>query len=57
MPDVPTLGSVNTLIRTITSMRDHDSNYGLTPMLVEGFKLRFEPSMEQALVYEKALNR
>lgn len=54
---VPTLGSVNTMIRTITSMRDYDSRHGLTPMLVKGFKLRFEPSIEQALVYEKALNR
>jgi hypothetical protein len=57
MPDVPTLGSVNTMIHTITSMRDRDSKRGLTPMLAEGFKARFEPSIEQALVYEKALIR
>jgi hypothetical protein len=57
VPEVPSLGSVNTMIRTITSMRDQDSKWGLTSNLVSGFKLRFEPSIEQALVYEKALNR
>ncbi len=54
---VPTLGAVETMENTIKSMQGQDRQFGLSPMLAEGFRLRFEPSIEQALVYEKALNR
>ncbi len=57
LPAVPSLGSLDRLIQTMTSMRNVDSQHGLSPMLVMGYKLRFEISMEQALTYEKALNR
>jgi hypothetical protein len=57
MTDVPSLGSVETMKHTMDVMRNTDSRRGLSPMLVDGFRRRFEISMEQALVYEKALNR
>jgi hypothetical protein len=57
LPAIPSQGSLARMIQTVTSMRNVDSHYNLTPMLVMGFKMRFEISMEQALTYEKALNR
>lgn len=42
---------------SIGTMRDTDRTRGLTPDLVEGFKRSFEIKMQQALVYEKALQR
>lgn len=57
LPAVPSLGSLERLIQTTKSMRDVDSKTGLSAMLVAGYKMRFEISMEQALTYEKALNR
>ena len=55
--ETPTTGILERLGGTLTSMRDHDKKVGLTPMLVVGFKRRFETSMDQALTYEKALQR
>lgn len=57
LPAVPSQGSLDRMIQTVTSMRNVDRQFGLTPMLVVGYKMRFEISMEQALTYEKALNR
>lgn len=57
LPAVPSQGSLDRMIQTVTSMRNVDRQFGLSPMLVVGYKMRFEISMEQALTYEKALNR
>jgi hypothetical protein len=43
--------------KPIAMMRDSDRKRGLTPLLVEGFKNSFEISIQQALTYEKALQR
>ena len=55
--EAPTTGILERLSGTLNSMRDHDKQFGLTPMLVIGFKQRFAISMDQALTYEKALER
>jgi hypothetical protein len=53
----PTPAILATLIRTMTMMRDTDRTRGLQPILVQSFKREFEISMQQALTYEKALER
>jgi hypothetical protein len=53
----PTPAMLRTMIGTMTAMRDTDKQFGLTSRLTIGFKREFEISMDQALVYEKALER
>jgi hypothetical protein len=53
----PTAAILATLIRTMTMMRETDRKQGLQPILVQSFKREFEISMQQALTYEKALER
>lgn len=53
----PTPAILATLTRTMTMMRDTDRARGLQPILVQSFKREFEISMQQALTYEKALER
>jgi hypothetical protein len=53
----PTPAILATLIRTITMMRETDRKQGLQPIVVQTFKREFEISMQQALTYEKALER
>jgi hypothetical protein len=53
----PTSAVLATMIGTMTTMRDTDRQFGLTGRLAVGFKREFEISMDQALVYEKALER
>jgi len=60
--DIPTLesptpGVLTTASQTITTMRDTDRSAGLTPFVVQGFRQSYELSMQQALTYEKALQR
>jgi hypothetical protein len=53
----PTADILATLIRTMTMMRETDRKQGLQPIVVQTFKREFEISMQQALTYEKALER
>lgn len=53
----PTPDILATIIRTITTMREADRKQGLLPIVVQGFKQEFTISMQQALTYEKALER
>ena len=55
--EAPTPAVIATIVRTITTMRDSDKASGLTPTVVSLFKGEFEISIDQALVYEKALER
>jgi hypothetical protein len=45
------------MMKTVTMMKDTDRKTGLVPILVVNFKREFEISMEQALTYERALER
>ena len=53
----PTPAILVTMMRTITMMRETDRKAGLLPIVVPNFKREFEISMEQAITYEKALER
>jgi hypothetical protein len=53
----PTPGILAVIRTTIVGMRDTDRRTGLDPRLVPGFKNQYETAMEQALKYEKALER
>jgi hypothetical protein len=53
----PTPAILASLIRTMTMMRETDRKQGLQPIVVQNFKREFEISMQQALTYEKALER
>ena len=53
----PTPGVLETVLGTLTEMRNTDRSSGLTATRVTLFKNEFSISMEQALVYEKALER
>lgn len=53
----PTESSLAEVAETLTRMRDTDRARGLTPTLVQGFRNNYEISMDQALTYEKALQR
>ena len=55
--DSPTPDVLATASEAITQMRDTDRGAGLTPFVVDGFKRSFSLSMQQALTYEKALQR
>ncbi len=55
--EAPTAQILETVIDTLTVMRDTDGDNGLTPRKVEGFKRSYETSIDQALTYEKALER
>jgi hypothetical protein len=53
----PTADILTTIMRTITMMRETDRKAGLQPVVVVNFKREFEISMQQALTYERALER
>lgn len=53
----PTPGIIVNMIRSVTMMRETDRKAGLLPIVVPNFKREFEISMEQALTYERALER
>jgi hypothetical protein len=53
----PTADILATIVRTVTTMRETDRKQGLLPVVVQGFKQEFTISMQQALTYEKALER
>jgi len=53
----PTPGIIVNMIKTVTMMRETDRRSGLLPIVVPNFKREFEISMEQAITYEKALER
>jgi len=53
----PTPAVLDTVLATLTEMRNTDRTSGLTSTRVMLFKNEFSISMEQALVYEKALER
>jgi len=55
----PTPGILATVVETVTRMRsvDKDPERALSETLVEGFKQSYEISIEQALTFEKALER
>lgn len=53
-PSIPVL---KTLVATMTRMRDSDKAGRLTPGIIAGFKTSYETSIDQALTYEKALER
>jgi hypothetical protein len=53
----PTGDILTTMINTMTKMRDTDRKQGLTPFEVSAFKNNIVISMDQALTYEKALER
>jgi hypothetical protein len=53
----PSIPAMESIIKTITKMRDDDSKGKLNENLVQGFKRSYEISIDQALTYEKALER
>jgi hypothetical protein len=55
--DAPTPKILQTVVDTLTRMRDTDRRQGLTDNLAQGFKSSYEISMDQVLTYEKALER
>jgi hypothetical protein len=57
MLDAPSTDSIKLMVNTFTKMRDTDKLQGLTALEVSAFKGQFEISMDQALTYEKALQR
>jgi hypothetical protein len=57
IPAAPTTEVVSKIVRDITFMRDTDKASGIPAMIVIGFKREYEISIEQALVYEKQLER
>jgi hypothetical protein len=55
--DAPTPEILSTIVYSITEMRDTDQAVGLNANIVSGFKREYETSIDQALIYEKALER
>lgn len=55
--NAPTSDVLKTMAGTLVKMRDTDREKGISSGLVEGFKRSVEISMDQALTYEKALER
>lgn len=53
----PTPEILNTIAKTLVKMRDRHKATGLTTTVVTGFKQSYEISIDQALTYEKALER
>ena len=53
----PTSDVLASIIRIITTMRESDRKQGLPAITVQAFKQEFTISMQQALTYEKALDR
>lgn len=53
----PSVAPVDLMSRTIVKMRDTDSEQGVTAIEVAAFKQQIAISMDQALTYEKALER
>jgi hypothetical protein len=56
-PSPPSVAPVDLMSRTIVKMRDTDSEQGVTAIEVAAFKQQIAISMDQALTYEKALER
>ena len=57
LPPAPTPGILAAMASNITAMRDADSKFGLRANDVAQFRSSFVNSMDQALTYEKALER
>ncbi|MFK8253136.1 hypothetical protein [Ancylobacter terrae] len=57
LPDAPTPQVLEEASTVMIKMRDTDAARGLSPMLVGGFREAFGLSIQQALVYERALQR
>jgi hypothetical protein len=57
LPPAPTPGILAAMASNITAMRDADSKFGLRVNDVAQFRSSFVNSMDQALTYEKALER
>lgn len=55
--DAPTPKILAAMIESLTAMQEADKDYGLRPRDVATFKGEFVISMDQALTYEKALER
>jgi hypothetical protein len=55
--EAPTSDILVTVVDTLTQMRNTDRTAGLSETVVEGFKGSYEISIEQALTYERALER
>ena len=55
--EAPTGEILATVIDTLTMMRDTDREKDLSSFKVRGFKQTYEASIDQALTYEKALER
>lgn len=53
----PTPGILQQIVATLTRMRDNDEAKGLSAAIITGFKNSYETSIDQALTYEKALER
>jgi hypothetical protein len=53
----PTPEFLTQVVAILTRMRDTDRRRGLSPVFVTGFKNDYEIAIEQALVFEKALQR
>lgn len=53
----PTPQVVEEASGVLSKMRERDQSHGLSPMLVVGFRNAFAQSMQQALIYERALER
>lgn len=53
----PTSDVLTAIIKTLTMMRETDRKTGLVAIVTQNFKREFEISMQQALAYEKALER
>ena len=56
-PEAPTPQVLEEASTVMTKMRETDAARGLSPMLVGGFREAFGLSVQQALVYERALQR
>lgn len=55
--EVPTEAILEQIVLNISSLRDIDKTTGLRTTVVTGLKQSYETSIDQALTYEKALER
>jgi hypothetical protein len=55
--DTPTPAVLETMIASLQAMRNRDQASGLPALVIQGYKREVEISMDQALTYEKALQR
>jgi hypothetical protein len=57
LDQAPSIPAIQEIVNTITRMRDQDRSRGLSPNVVAGYKNAYESSIDQAITYEKALER